>query len=189
MYSLMTFGIPADQLPVTSTGTIKTKNHTQWMKFLQAKEQAEARGEEFEGIECPGVNDVLFSLGRQTWCHPGYAMFRELLEIHYPRHNASTSLEEKMAITWQIVEEVERKGGRFLVRDPKAGWWVQIKDRKIIRSKVALAFRNHNKRVVARTNCQEEEGTLTMPFGERDSKRLKSEENCCVAFVGNEFTM
>lgn len=178
----MTFGIPAEQLPLTSSGIIKTKFHLQWLKFLEAKEKAEERGEVFDGIDCPGINDVLFSLGRQTWCHPGYAMFRGLLETHHPRHNAASSMEEKLAITWEIVEEVEKKGGRFLIRDPK-GWWVQIKDRNVIRGKVALAFRNHSKRVVARTNCQVEESDMTMTFGERDAKRLKSDSNCCIGFV------
>ncbi|KAG7348413.1 hypothetical protein IV203_017118 [Nitzschia inconspicua] len=181
LYALMTFGIPADQMPVTSTGTIKTKKHLQWLKFLIAKEAAELNGEEFDGINCPGVNDVLFSLGRQTWCHPGYAMFRGMLEAHYLRRNSSHSSEEKTAITWEIVEEVEQKGGRFLIRDSR-GWWVQIKDRNVIRGKVALAFRNHNKRVLARNHCQEEESPIAITFGERDSKRLKSDGHCCVDF-------
>ena len=111
IYSLMAFGIPSDQIPVTSTGTIKTKNHLQWIKFLREKEKAERQGIEFDGIEYPGVNDVLFSLGRHTWSHPGYAMFRALLEEHYDRHCAASSLEEKQLITWEVVEKVELSPG------------------------------------------------------------------------------
>jgi hypothetical protein len=176
IYSLLTFGIPTDQLPVTSTGTIKTKNHLQWMKFLKEKEEAERLGIPFDFVDCPGMNDVLFSLGRHTWCHPGYAMFRGLLETHYARHNASTSLEEKLAITWQIVEEVEQKGGRFLTRDSR-GWWVRITDRNVIRAKVALAFRNQHKRVMARKNCQDD-GDAVVAVDNREAKRLRI-GNCC----------
>ena len=176
IYSLMAFGIPSDQIPVTSTGTIKTKNHLQWIKFLREKEKAERQGIEFDGIEYPGVNDVLFSLGRHTWSHPGYAMFRALLEEHYDRHCAASSLEEKQLITWEVVEKVEKKRGRFLTRD-KRGWWTEIKDRGIIRGKVALAFRNHTKRVVAQRNVQEEESTA-VAFGEREAKRRRG-DSCC----------
>jgi hypothetical protein len=173
----MSFGIPAEQLPVTSTGTVKVKNHLQWMGLLKEKEKAMAEGRSFDGIDCPGTNDVLFSLGRHTWSHSGYATFRGLLEHYHPRHNTTTSLEEKTAITWEIVEEVERKGGRFLTWDSR-GWWVTINDRNVIRGKVALAFRNHNKRVIARKKCQIEESSTHIKFGHdggREAKRMKSE--------------
>jgi hypothetical protein len=178
IYSLMSFGIPSEQLPLTSTGTVKTKNHLQWMKFVKEKEKAMLEGRIFDGIDCPRENDVLFSLGRHAWSHSGYSMFRGLLEQHYPRHNTTTSLEEKTAITWEIVEEVEKKGGRFLTWDSR-GWWVQIKDRNVIRGKVALAFRNHNKRVIASANCQTEESSTLIKFGGdgHEAKRMKL-DNC-----------
>lgn len=177
IYSLMSFGIPADQIPVTNTGTIKTKNHLQWIKYITEEEKAARQGLPFDGIEYPGVNDVLFSLGRHTWSHPGYAMFRGLLESYYDRHCSADSLEEKMGITWEVVEEVERNGGRFLTRD-KRGWWVQINDRSVIRGKVALAFRNHTKRVVARKNLQDEQ-SISIPFDEREAKRRKGDDGGC----------
>jgi hypothetical protein len=173
----MAFGIAADQLPVTSTGTIKTKNHSQWIKFVKEKEKAEKQGIKFDAIEYPGVTDALFSLGRHTWNHPGYAMFRGLLESYHDRHSSATSLEEKQAITWEVVKEVENKGGRFLTRDLR-GWWIEIKDRSVIRGKVGLAFRNHNKRVVAQRNMQMEESTA-VPFNEREAKRRKGNDNQC----------
>ena len=173
----MSFGIPSEQLPVTSTGTVKTKNHVQWMRYVKEKEKAMAEGRPFDGIDCPGANDVLFSLGRHAWSHSGYAMFRGLIEHYHPRHNTTTSLEEKTAITWEIVEEVEKKGGRFLAWDSR-GWWVKINDRNVIRGKIALAFRNHSKRVIARTRCQTEESSTEIKFGYnggREAKRMKSE--------------
>lgn len=177
IYSLMAFGISADQIPVTSTGTIKTKNHLLWMKFVKEKEIAELQGIEFDGVEYPRANDVLFSMGRHAWDHPGYCMFRALLEEHYDRHNAASSLDEKLSITWEVVEKVEKGGGRFLTRDNR-GWWVEIKDRGVIRGKVALAFRNHTKRVVAQRNLQETESTA-VPFDEREAKRRKGDGRNC----------
>ena len=35
-YKLMTFGIPVSELPITSTGGIKTKHHLQWIKTRRA---------------------------------------------------------------------------------------------------------------------------------------------------------
>lgn len=35
-YKLMTFGIPVSELPITSTGAIKTKHHIQWIKTRKA---------------------------------------------------------------------------------------------------------------------------------------------------------
>lgn len=182
----MTFGIPAEQLPVTNTGTIKTKHHAQWMRLVQAKEKAERNGEAFDCIECPEINDVLFTLGRQTWCHPGYAMFRGLLETNFPRHNAADTMKAKRDITWEVVEEVEKKGGRFLMRDLN-GWWIKIKDRSFIRAKVASAFRNHSKRVVVKPKCQEESQVAVLE--ERESKRFKPDNNCCVDFAENGWAL
>lgn len=39
-YKLMTFGIPVSELPITSTGAIKTKHHIQWIKTRKAIDAA-----------------------------------------------------------------------------------------------------------------------------------------------------
>ena len=42
------------------------------------------------------------------------------------------------------MEEIEERGGRFLVWEKK-GWWVPLEDRNVIRNKVATSLRGYNK--------------------------------------------
>lgn len=39
LYRLMSFGLKVEEIPVTSSGTIKTKNHLQWIKTRRAIEE------------------------------------------------------------------------------------------------------------------------------------------------------
>ena len=83
---------------------------------------------EDQPIECPGMNDVIFRFGKSYLSHPGNAAFRGLIEANFDEHNNATTTEAKVAVTWRIVEDIENRGGKFLVWD-KRGWWMQTKDR------------------------------------------------------------
>jgi hypothetical protein len=75
MYSLQTFGISPDQVPINSnSGKVKTQAHLKWMKMREAKEKAIALGGPnfvFRGIECPSHRDVLLGRGRPNSSHQG----------------------------------------------------------------------------------------------------------------------
>mmetsp|Transcript_32954 Transcript_32954/g.55240 ORF Transcript_32954/g.55240 Transcript_32954/m.55240 type:complete len:86 (+) Transcript_32954:969-1226(+) len=64
-YQLMTYGITIQGLTITSTGSIKTKSHLQWLKNRRAIERARQENQEIAAswIEIPGINDVLFRKG------------------------------------------------------------------------------------------------------------------------------
>jgi hypothetical protein len=75
MYSLQTFGISPDQIPInSSSGTVKTQHHLKWMNMRQAMEEGRASGgpdSDFRGIDCPGHSDVLLGRGKPNSIHLG----------------------------------------------------------------------------------------------------------------------
>jgi hypothetical protein len=75
MYSLQTFGISPDHIPVLgNTGKVKTQNHLKWMSMRRAMEKAKASGGPnfvFRGIECPSHQDVLLGRGKPCSIHAG----------------------------------------------------------------------------------------------------------------------
>ena len=199
-YHLHGYGIPIDQIPITASGHVKTKNQHQWIrvrKYLESSrmnnaptsnimnpaattttvttgtgisstpnnsitqyqcgysDNSEASGSEDMStkIDCPNMNDVVFRTKHAYLCHPGNAMFRGLVEKHYHQHSTAITTDEKVAITWSIVNEVDQRQGRFLVWDPN-GYWKQLRDRTLIRTKVAGALKDHKRRVKAKANHQ-----------------------------------
>mmetsp|Transcript_27321 Transcript_27321/g.48345 ORF Transcript_27321/g.48345 Transcript_27321/m.48345 type:complete len:524 (+) Transcript_27321:363-1934(+) len=166
-YGLMGYGIPVDLIPMTGTGNVKTKNLQQWIKTRKVIEDTQ----EDSPIECPFMNDVVFRFGKSYLSHPGNTAFRGLIEANFDEHNDASTTDAKVAVTWRIVQEVERRGGRFLVWH-KRGWWEQITDRAQIRSKVAVSLKEHKKRVLAKKNMQSM-SSGTFKFERQDGKKRK----------------
>jgi hypothetical protein len=75
LYSLQTFGISPDQVPINSnSGKIKTQNHLKWINMRYAIEEARTSGGPsfvFRGIDCPSHKDVLLGRGRPIVFHQG----------------------------------------------------------------------------------------------------------------------
>lgn len=149
-YKLMGFGIPIQLLPTTESGVIKTKNHTQWFKTRQLIEKHASNtftiqpGKLLGAIECPALNDVLYERTKPCIYHPGNSRFKGLIEARKEEH-AMLSQTGKRDFAWSIVEEIEKRGGRFLNWDRTNGFWVQLQDRSEIRLKVATSLRDFNK--------------------------------------------
>jgi hypothetical protein len=104
-YSLKSFGIQVDDIPLTHTGTVKLKNHNRWIKVRSTmdkfiKEQAGSGGSSgsnnynyqyyysienttniipFPKIQCPEVHCVLFRKNGVAWDNPGNIKFRAFL--------------------------------------------------------------------------------------------------------------
>lgn len=146
LYSLQTFGISPDQLPINSnTGEIKTQNFLKWIKIRQAMEEARASGGpnfEFQGIMWPSHHDVLLGRGRPNILHRGNVAMRNAVESNLSRFAGTTDKKERAAIILDVIEETQRSGGRFLKEDPgKHGWWVEA-DQDAAKHKVAIYFRD-----------------------------------------------
>ena len=176
-YQLMGYGIPTQVLPTTESGQIKTKNYTQWYKtrvMLEKQAALAASRSSFSGdpsstssnrksdplvpgacygaIECPRLNDVLYERTKPCMFHPGNTLFKGLLEERKTDH-ATLTQTAKRDLTWSIVEEVERRRGRFLKWDQR-GFWVPIANRSEIRLKVATSLRDFNKHTRALNKCE-----------------------------------
>jgi hypothetical protein len=184
LYKLMSYGIPVDLIPVTETGNVKTKHLAQWIKVRKAIESGSTHI-----VECPSMNDVIIRFGKAYMSHPGTVMFRGIMESYYEEHSNAATKEEKVAITWKIVEAVESKGGRFLVWD-KGGWWTELKDRAQIRTKVAVSMKDHSKRMQALHNVQSTYSS-TYQFERQDWRKRKRDEDgretvpCCSRAASN----
>jgi hypothetical protein len=155
----------------------------QWIKVRKAIEDEIAKTGSTTIIECPFKNDVIIRFGKAYTNHPGTIMFRDILENHYEEHSNATSKENKVAVTWKIVEAVEKRGGRFLVWDNR-GWWVELTDRTVIRSKVAVSMKDHSKRIQAFRNVQST-ASSTYQFERQDNRKRKRDDggpgdvSCC----------
>lgn len=167
-YELMGYGVPIDLIPITDSGTVKTKNLKDWIKVRKAIEQGNI---DPKPIECPETYDVVFGYGKAFTMHPGNVLYRGLLEQYCEEHKQAKTLQAKKAITWSIVEEIENKGGRFLLWD-KRGWWAPFKNRNDIRSKVAVTLKDHTRRVMARSNLTDNTSS-TLKFERQDGKKRK----------------
>ncbi len=189
MYMLRGYGIPSSQLPVSESGNVKTKNLLQWIRVRKMCEGTSLTGNDRDQaiapIECPGSNDAIFRCGQAYLSHPGNVMFRSLIETKFDEHNLASSSEVKVSITWWIIEQVERNQGRFLIWDD--GVWKQLTDKQQIRAKVAIALKDHKRRMRALANCKENESS-TIKFEGQDGRKRKKptglvedEESCtCV---------
>lgn len=169
----MGYGIPVDLLPLTETGNVKTKNLLQWMKVRKHIESTRDQNDGPVPVECPFMNDVIIRFGKAYPNHPGTQMFRGILESLFEEHKDAKSVEQKVNITWRVIDEVERRGGRFLVWDSR-GWWIQLTDRAQIRSKVAVSMKDHTKRIEA-LKYPQEVASSTFKFERQDMRKRKRE--------------
>lgn len=183
VYSLMGYGIPVETLPFDEvTQVLKTKN---FASFLNVRRKIEAEqspiyngdntsmiGETM--IECPSLHDVIFRPGKSYMSHPGNMMFRELIEKHIHEHNAATQ-ERKKNLTWQVIDEVETKGGRFLEYNRSLGTWTELNDRNTVRHKIATYFKEYRRKVKAQQQLQTYQSS-THDFEAQDGRNRKKQK-------------
>jgi len=146
-YQLLTFGIPVQELPVTSTGKIKTKNHLQWIQARQAIEKIRAFSSgsiRAQSITLHArVKDVLFRRGGNTK-HYGNMDFLYLLENHRDAFfNPVSNHTTKKAVIQSIIEQITSQGGRFLTLDTKMNWWTEITDVDNLEDRITSSFYYH----------------------------------------------
>jgi len=173
-YELMGYGIPVNLIPTTGTGTLKTKVFGQWVKSRKLLEAFDKKGDPEISVKmgCPGVCDVIFrSAGKSCMLNPGNVAFRGTFEQYHSEHMRAGQT-EKRNLVWKIVEEIEKKDGRFLVWD-KRGWWTPLTDRAEIRNKVAISLRGYNKQRKADDNRQYFKSSTTAFEGQDGKKRAK----------------
>jgi hypothetical protein len=172
-YQLFSYGINAEELPITSTGTIKLKNHLRWIKSRRNVDNARQHEEHnalITGVFHPGVNDVLFNRGGNT-DHYGNLEFHQIIESKLDAYLGAIDGTTRTSIRDEVIASVRRRNGRFL-QMTKLGWWEEITNPKGITDKVTKALYDLKRKRDALKYCQEEESTNAAAFL-NDSKRQK----------------
>ena len=140
IYKLMTFGIPADILPVNSAGKLVLHYHKE---FLKTQKQLEKQLQLLDTIEniiiVPNSYDVLLGRGRTFRSNPGNIRFHNIIETHFEKYESSNRT-VKLVLSEEVVIEIKNLGSRFL-KQTETGGWIQVTD-DFARERVAHAFRN-----------------------------------------------
>lgn len=186
-YRLKSYGIPVDLIPITDTGNIKTTNLKQWMRLRKIVEVGMTpdgtNANEVSIIECPRSNDVIFRPGTSMLCHPGNVVFRGLIESKQDRITVKRAEKEEVAL--EIVHEIKKSGGRFLIWD-NGGWWSEAKDVDLICTKIAISYRDFKTKVQSLNQNKQQVDSSTFRFVNQDHgkkrKRLFTKNECASAF-------
>lgn len=149
---LKTFSIPVDNLPLRSSGEVKSKNHLVWMDNMLSLEHtvelAEASQTKIDFVECPHPPDVVFKIGERG-TRQGNIKLRELVDDRKERYHSRASRSEKDKVIREIVDEIQSLGGRFLVWDTR-GWFVTLQDPLAIKKQVSTFIRDTKRRFAAK---------------------------------------
>lgn len=186
-YRLKSYGIPVDLIPITDTGNIKTTHLKQWMRLRKIVEVGMTpdgtKTNEVSIVECPRSNDVIFRPGTSMLCHPGNVVFRGLIESKQDRITVKRAEKEEVAL--EIIREVEKSGGRFLIWD-NGGWWSEAKDVDLICTKIAISYRDFKTKVQSQNQNKQQIDSSTFFFVNQDHgkkrKRLFTKNECASAF-------
>jgi len=164
------YGIPTHQIPATHTGTIKLKEHYQWIKIQEWSEKRRKTNPDSKittVIECPGTNDVLFSQGGKYWngvnrFQRGNLEFMEFLESKIDIYQSTMSWKKKHAILADVVTEFAAApqstgtAARFLetatnikrVTAAPDGCWVELPlTSPLLMQKIRQTILNHIRRL------------------------------------------
>jgi hypothetical protein len=123
-YSLMTFGVPVNILPVTYTGELKPTIHSKWIAKRRTKDAKLEMTGVFAGIDLPGQHDVLFGRGKTSNQNCGNVRMRSLVDLHMDEYDQAP-VGEKHVIVDSIVKAIQKDSGRFLSQNPD-GWWIEV---------------------------------------------------------------
>ena len=138
MYSLISFGIPVSEFPLTKDGRLKRETHLEWIQARRAIESARAENSDFKAfVELPLAQDILLGRGFQIQNHAGNMRLRLRLEELYEKYEGLGKW-QKRDLANEVIDEVKQRGGRFLKHEN--GIWTEV-DGKIALKKVAAGFR------------------------------------------------
>jgi hypothetical protein len=138
MYSMMTFGVPVQALPVAYEGGLKTANHRKWIARRKTRDTEMIKTGSFEGTDMPSHSDILLGRGRVFHNYPGTVKLRSCVTAFLDEFKTA-SKQDKALITTRIVESMKGNGARFL-RRRSDGWWEEVSDDTAL-EKVRVSFR------------------------------------------------
>ena len=161
-YSLKSFGIPSDELPVSEDGHFKNRKVA---RFIAARKSIESlRQQQYEeeaagmtpnlsptATECPGVNCILF--GNRSRKNAANLEFRNILMVKEQRREEQIVLCESVPSARDFVNDIIQTAKspphnlRFVVLDKKTWLFVEIEDPQKLYTAVSQALRDQRKRM------------------------------------------
>jgi hypothetical protein len=138
MYTLMTFGIPVDKLPLSDNQELKNQQHLKWIGLRRSLESGKAKSFADKAVLLPTHYDVLFGRGKPIQENLGNLWLGLVVESVFSRYDGA-SRAEKFGISVEIVNKVKGAGGRFLRQ--VSGIWMEADD-DMAREKVSITFRS-----------------------------------------------
>ena len=167
IYTLMTFGIPRDAIPIADDGTLSLTGHHKIMESLRRREcttpgraqscptsRAFEHTEQEEGsaativatseedrnqILIPSPLDIIAGRGRHAKTCMGALRLQNMLAEYRNQYDNASCRAEKTDITQLILNKLKDSGCRFLISG-QSGY--TICDDERARNKIAHAFRN-----------------------------------------------
>ncbi|CAB9514190.1 Transfer protein [Seminavis robusta] len=180
---LMSFGIPADVIPLTYSYKIKTKNH---LEYLAMRAKAEEIMERYPGtnqdilIDLPARSDVLLGKGKPIQFSSGNQRLMTIIDSYLDQYHNKCSKHEKTELTAEIVSMLKDSGVRFLCKD--SGIWLEVTD-DLARGKISYMFRHQRGRTPAKNGISATGVVRQVPSGDEnktdaaalanDSKRVR----------------
>jgi hypothetical protein len=207
---LSTYGISVHEIPATSTGTIKVKQHLLWIKmqlWFDKKRIATATTTTTTTaaaaaaviIECPNTNDVLFQQGGKFWndsnkFQRGNLEYFDLIESKIINKYQQTGHSwKKTQILIDLINEYSAAatnslgGGRFLEDASQsssllpAGTWIELPlDSPLLLKKVRSTLSNHIRRLENNNRSNQRKSKTN---NNKRRRLLSTSSNGCISIV------
>lgn len=171
-YSLKSFGLPLDEVPITNSGHVKNKNaikfiaartsieSVQLQRYQQQEQQKKQEGGDGNeaipvppirsGIECPEVNCVI--LGNRAQSNTANLEFRNILKVMERHREEKISRGEFVDSMKDFINSIIRTAKspehnlRFFFINKKTWLFIELTDSKELYNKVSQALRDQRKR-------------------------------------------
>lgn len=120
-FSLQTFGIPAQDIPLNPDNSWSNKAHLIWLEILQNQENDITKARK---TIIPKNCDVLFGKNARARDHSGNLRAHLLVEENFEEYEEASKT-KKTEIANKIISKIHEIGGRFLKQD-KHNQWVEV---------------------------------------------------------------
>jgi hypothetical protein len=146
IYTLMTFGIPSQDVPLDADGGLMTEHHTQWLERRRQSAALSPREKTLRTIiHMPLPTDVLLGRGRSCQEHIGNLRYRLVIDSFQSQYDQARKL-KKTQVCAMVVESVHKYKGRFLKHDFVG--WIEVDD-EMAKDKISHSFRNRRIAAIA----------------------------------------
>lgn len=169
-FELQTFGIPAEDSPMSHDGAWSTQRHQEWIAALRLRDenQRENKLQQSSTTCSPRRFDVLFGKSKEAREHTGNLRALHLCDMHWSKYEQSSKY-GKTEVAEKIVSIIQESNGRFLKSEK--GVWVEVSD-DVAREKVSHFFRHMRAKMISRRSSSisaSEESTSTPSLASEES--------------------